>query len=375
MSFKVLIVPDKFKGTLTARAAARTIAKGWSKVRTSDSVHPCPMSDGGDGFGEVISALFGAKVQMTKTVDAAHRTITAHWWWEPRKKIAIIESASVIGLAKLPPGRFHPFELDTLGLATMVRAAAAKGAKRCLIGIGGSATNDGGFGLARGLGWEFLDAAGDSIERWTQLHRLVRVRSPREIHWFDETLVAVDVRNPLLGPRGASRIYGPQKGLRKEDFEASERCLRRLARVVKKQFATDVVRMPGAGAAGGLGFGLLAFMGARLEPGFDLFVRYSKLEQQLKTADLVVTGEGSIDKSTLMGKGVGQLAKRCRKLKIPCLGIAGMIGAGVGERRVFNQLHALTDFTTLSEAKARPAFWLERLASESAKQFLETSQV
>ena len=374
MSLKILIVPDKFKGTLTASAAAEAIATGWRKARTHDSVHLLPMSDGGDGFGEVISALVGAKVQTTRAVDAAHRPHRARWWWEPSTSTAIMESAGVIGLAMLPPGRFHPFELDTLGLAAVVRAASAKGARRCLIGIGGSATNDGGFGLARGLGWEFLDSADHSLESWTDLTRLVRIRRPRRCHWFDETLVAVDVGNPLLGPRGATRVYGPQKGIRLEDVEPSEHCLRRLAQVVRKDSGRDIVRQPGAGAAGGLGFGLLAFLGARLEPGFDLFARYAALDHHLKDAALVLTGEGTMDDSTLMGKGVGQLAARCRRLKIPCLGLAGVIGVGAKVKRAFMHTYALTDLTTLQQAKARPVFWLERLAEAAAKQCPQTGK-
>ncbi len=282
MPFKILIVPDKFKGTQTAGDAAEAIAAGWRKARKYDSVHLLPMSDGGDGFGEVISALLGAKVQITNTVDAAHRPLQARWWWESRTKTAIIEAATVVGLTMLPSGQFHPFELDTFGLASLVRAASGKGAERCLIGIGGSATNDGGFGLARGLGWQFLDRVGNSIEKWTDLSRLTGIRRPNRFRWFDELLVAVDVRNSLLGSRGATRIYGPQKGLRLEDFKPSERCLRRLAQVVKKDFGGDFVRQPGTGAAGGLGFGLLAFLGARLEPGFELFARYAALERHLK---------------------------------------------------------------------------------------------
>ena len=156
MPLRVLIIPDKFKGTLTAHAAAAAIARGWRKARALDVLDLLPMSDGGDGFGEVTSALLHAKGYRVKAVDAAHRPCTAKWWWEPGSRTAIIESAAIIGLAMLPPKRFHPFQLDTLGLGAAVRAAARKGARRYLIGIGGSATNDGGFGLARSLGWQFL---------------------------------------------------------------------------------------------------------------------------------------------------------------------------------------------------------------------------
>ena len=364
MALKVLITPDKLKGTLTAAAAAEAIARGWRKARAGDSLSLLPMSDGGDGFGEVTSTLLKARIQHVKTVDAAHLPCVATWWWEPRTRTAIIESATVIGLAMLPPKRSHPFELDTLGLGAVVQAAAKRGARRCLMGIGGSATNDGGFGLARALGWEFLDRKGVLIEHWTGLGQLERIRVPQRRRWFNSVVVATDVRNRLLGQRGATRVYGPQKGLRAQDLALAERCLGRLARVLKQQFGRDVAREPGTGAAGGLGFGLVAFLGAELQPGFELFARQAALDRHLRAADLVVTGEGAIDRSTLMGKGVGQIALRCRKRKIPCIGLAGMVGASPGTATLFTQVHALTELTTAAQAKAKPAYWLERLAQQ-----------
>jgi glycerate 2-kinase len=364
LPLKLLITPDKFKGSLTAREAANAIARGWRTVRPQDFIRLLPMTDGGDGFGEVFSSLLDARIQKVKTLDAAHRPITARWW--RKSKTAIIESADAIGLARLPPGKFHPFTLDTSGLAEVIRAASRKGATHCLMGIGGSATNDGGFGLARALGWEFLNRAGEPIERWTDLVGLASLRSPRRRRWFRQLIVAVDVQNPLLGARGATRIYGPQKGLRPEDFKLAEACLKQLAQVARRTFGHDFASEPGAGAAGGMGFGLRTFLGARLVPGFDLFARHSALNRHLRFADLVINGEGAIDDSTLMGKGTGQIAERCRQLQIPCIGLAGQVGTKVKRAHLFTQTHALTDLTTIKQAKARPTFWLERLAAEAA---------
>jgi glycerate kinase len=291
----------------------------------------------------------------------------AGWWWEPGTKTAIIESAAIIGLAMLPPGRFHPFELDTFGLGAVIQAALAKGARRCLIGIGGSATNDGGFGVARALGWKFLDRNANPIEQWTGLDRLAGIQAPLTRRRLGQWVVAVDVQNPLLGPRGATRVYGPQKGLRSRDFARAERCLGRLAAVAGKDFGRDLARMPGAGAAGGLGFGLLTFLGARLEPGFDLFARQALLERYLRSADLVIVGEGALDSSTFMGKGVGRIATRCRQRGIPCIALAGLVSPDAGKRRLFTRTHALTELTAVGEAKANPAYWLERLAARAAR--------
>ena len=369
MALNVLIVPDKFKGTLTARAAAKAIARGWRKFRPEDRLDLVPMSDGGDGFGEIIGALINAKARTAKTMNAAHEACAVPLWWDSKTGTAVIESARSIGLAMLPADKFHPFQLDTRGLGMLLSTVATRGVKRCVVGIGGSATNDGGFGMARALGWEFLDKDRNCIKAWTDLHGLMSLRAPQNPLGLRQVVVAVDVRNPLLGPRGATRVYGPQKGLRPSDIPVAERCLRRLARVVQDELGEDFARLPGAGAAGGLGFALKAFLGARFEPGFEVFARYAKLEARLKSADLVLTGEGAIDASTLMGKGVGQLASFCRRKGVPCIGLTGVMKAAGKEKRLFDRVRVLTELTSLTEAKTRPTLWLERLAARAAKEY------
>jgi glycerate 2-kinase len=363
---KVLIAPDKFKGTLPASAAAKAIAHGWAAVRPGDTLDLLPITDGGDGFGDTMATLLRAKRISARTLDAPHRPCRANWWWHAKTKTAIIESATAIGLAMLPVNRFHPFELDTWGLGGMLLAALRKGAKRCVLGIGGSATNDAGFGLARALGWQFIDAQGRVIERWTELCKLQHIKPPLKRRPFEELLVAVDVQNPLLGKRGASRVYGPQKGLRPNEFPFAERCLQRLGAVVKTELGLDFARLPGAGAAGGLGFGLAAFAGGNLEPGFEIFAEQAELDRRLVRADLVITGEGSIDHSTLMGKGVGQIAEKCEKLGIPCIGLAGVVAPDARIRQVFGQIHSLLDTTSKRGAMTRPAYWLDYLARKIA---------
>jgi glycerate kinase len=364
-SMRVLVVPDKFKGTLTARAAAAAIAKGWRRIRPQDKIEVLPMSDGGDGFGEVLSKQIKATRQRIETVDAAHRRCVSTWWWAKDTKTAIIESANVIGLAQLPAGKFHPFELDTFGLGAVVSAAAQKGARRCLVGIGGSATNDAGFGLARSVGWEFLDQSGQPVTRWTDLHKLTKLRRPPHLPQFTSVIVAVDVQNLLIGARGCTRVYGPQKGFRPKDFPVAERALCRLALVVERELGIDYAREPGAGAAGGLGFGFSCFLGAKLESGFELFARHANLANHISRSDLVLTGEGAIDRQTLMGKGVGQVGLMCRKHKVPCVALAGTVLAG-NTNRYFTQARGLVELTTIEDAKARAAFWLEEVASRVA---------
>ena len=313
-----------------------------------------------------MGALLQAKRRSIRTVDAAHRPCLTKWWWEAKTKTAIIESAAAIGLAMLPPKRFHPFDLDTFGLGKLIVDAARKGATCCLIGIGGSATNDAGFGLARALGWKFVDGTGRLIENWTELTNLRHIRAPRKYIWFKEFLVAVDVQNPLLGKRGATRVYGPQKGIRPNEFEEAEHCLQRLVSVYEKDFGKDFAKMAGAGAAGGLGFGLAAFAGGKPVPGFELFAQRAKLDHRLSRADLVITGEGCIDCSTLMGKGVGEIAKNCRVLKIPCIALAGIAKTDARTSRSFDQVHTLLDIAQNRQAISKSAFWLERLAAQVA---------
>lgn len=363
----VLIAPDKFKGTLTAAQAARAIARSWRRARPEDTLELLPISDGGDGFGAALAALLGGRVRTARTVDAAHRPCAARWWWVEASRTAIIESARVIGLAMLPPGRFHPFDLDTFGLGTVLAAAAQRGAREVLVGIGGSATNDGGFGMARALGWRFLDRHGRELTHWTELSALQRLQPP-ESRLRSRVIVGVDVDNPLLGRRGATRVYGPQKGLRPEDFARAEQALKRLATIVHRESGRDFASLPGAGAAGGLGFGLAAFCGARLVSGFELFVRLAGLERRLRRADLVVTGEGALDRSTAMGKGVGRLALRCREQGVPCIALAGTISDAPALRRLFCVMHALTELASLEEARANAARWLQRLAAQAARE-------
>ena len=367
MSFNVLIAPDKFKGTLSARAAADAMARGWRQARPADRVMPFPSSDGGDGFGELVGASLGAEIETVRTVDAAHQPCMAEWWWNPKSRTAILEAAQVNGLSRLPAGRHHPFELDTFGLGAVLTAACETGARLCLIGIGGSATNDGGFGMARALGWSFFDERGATIQRWTELHSLSRVQPPQTAAWPKEILVAVDVRNPLLGPSGCCRVYGPQKGLREEDFDLAERCLARLAEVVECQLHCKTAEEPGAGASGGLGFGLRNFLGARLAPGFGLFAGHTGLKERLSAADLVVTGEGAIDSSTFMGKGVGELAVLCRESKTPCLCLGGAVLDRAAAAQFFTRAYALTpDLTDRENALANAGEWLARLAARAA---------
>lgn len=376
MSLRVLVVPDKFKGTLTAQEAAGAIVNGWWSARPQDEMEMLPMSDGGDGFGEIVATMMEAEIREVDTVDAAHKPIKARWWYHEKTSCAVIESALVVGLAMLPPGKHHPFELDTFGLAAVIRDALAAGAQQIIIGIGGSATNDGGFGVARGLGWKFFDDRDQEITSWVKLARLSRWEPPADPLPGVEFIVAVDVDNPLLGLNGCTRVYGPQKGLLMQQAPVAESALERLAARVQAETGVDVAAEPGTGAAGGLGFGLRTFIGAHLESGFELFAQAARLDERIKAVDLVLTGEGAIDRQSLMGKGTGRLAQRCRALERRCIALAGMVeGAAKSQTadRLFYAAHGITPtMTSPAEARKDAALWLQRLANRVGTDYFDT---
>ncbi len=368
MSRRILIVPDKFKGTLTAHEAAAAIAAGWRRVHPQDEIRLLPMSDGGDGFGPILADHLQGETRRVPAMDAAHRPGEVEWWWVPAQRLAIVEAARANGLARLPKGQFSVTELDTYGVGMLLKEIAQFEPVRCIVGIGGSATNDGGFGVASALGWRFLDKSGNPIQRWFDLEALHRIVRPSASSRLGLLQVAVDVQNPLLGEQGCSRIYGPQKGLKPEQFVRAEACLATLASVLRETStgcpaSERLAELPGSGAAGGLGFGLAAFLGAELTPGFYLFASLAGLPDQIKSADLVITAEGSIDASSLMGKGVGGVTRLCRDMGRPCVGLAGVTDSDPGLRSHFVTVAALVPKHFSAEAAfADPSRCLETLA-------------
>ncbi len=364
----ILIAPDKFKGTLTAPLAAKAIARGWKAARAEDSLTLLPISDGGDGFGALMAEAMGADSLAVETQDAAHVPTTAPCWRVRELGPAIIESANIIGLAMLAAEKRRPIDLDSRGLGMVLRDEQLGDCQKRIIGIGGSATNDGGFGMARELGWSFEDHQGKPILTWIDLVNLKKIHPPKSA-FAGETIVAVDVQNPLLGPDGCTQVFGPQKGLREEDIPRAEAALGRLAAVWESQTGEDAAGLPGAGAAGGLGFGLHCFAGAKIRSGFEIFAEAAGLENLLREVDVVITGEGAMDRQTVMGKGVGELAKRARGNDCRCVGLAGQVEDRPALADYLDECRALTDLTTTAEAETDAARWLEKLAREVADGF------
>lgn len=313
---RILIAPDKFKGSLGARAVGETLAAGLAEALPSAEIRVCPLADGGEGTAEVICLALTAEEIVCPTHDALGRPIEAIYGWLPKARRAVMEMSAVAGLFRLTQEERDPLRATTFGVGEMVSAAMARGAGEIILGLGGSATNDGGFGLARALGFEFFAADGQPLTGpVNELQRLEKIVSPNELK-LPRIEAACDVRNPLLGLHGATRTFGAQKGASPEKMEILERALERLADVAARTFGVDHRAVEGAGAAGGLGFGLLTFCGATVRSGFEVISELVGLAEMVGWAEVVITGEGKLDRQTLSGKapaGVAQLARSAGK--------------------------------------------------------------
>jgi glycerate kinase len=332
---RILIANDKFKGSLPAGKAGSHIKNGLETAFPQASFDLCPIADGGEGTALAMTTALAGEWSLSTTQDAQGRPIESPFGWVAGSGTAIMEMSAASGLAIVQDLELNPFTANTLGTGILIRSALAKGARRILIGIGGSATNDGGLGVAVALGYTFKkggQAFTPSLETVLEADQLVK---PSTLPFF-ELIVACDVDNPLLGPRGATRVYGPQKGVR--DFVWFEQRLGHLADLARRDLGVDPRDVPGAGAAGGLGFGLMAFLGGRLVSGFEMVSSQVGLEARVAAADLVVTGEGRLDEQSLQGKGPVGVARLARRLGKKVVGIAGSIDDSGALRAQFDLL-------------------------------------
>jgi len=322
---KVLVAPNAFKGTLTATQAAAAIARGVDEVFPDAEVVQVPVADGGDG---TVEALVDAKhgEYRTATVEGPlGDPVEARYGLIDGGRTAMVELASASGLVLIDPSRRDPRKTSTFGFGQLLDAARRGGVATIIAGIGGSATNDAGAGMAQALGVRLLDADGRDLPRGgAALINLAGMdTSGLDPGWRSvKVRVACDVTNPLTGPNGASHVYGPQKGADPATVEELDRALKRFGQVV------GIDDLPGAGAAGGSGAGLVAFLGATLEPGAPLVVEATGFDVRLPGSDLVITGEGRVDEQTAFGKAPGEVARRASKGGVPVLLVAGSKGPG-----------------------------------------------
>lgn len=328
-SFRVVAAPNAFKGTLDAVAAARALAEGVRRACPDCTVDEIPLSDGGDGFLRVTAALAGGTCVSVPVHDPLDRPVEAPFCLLPRKGGAVVESALAAGISLLKPEERNPLEASTRGVGELIRHALDRGITSMRVGVGGTATVDGGCGMAQALGIRFLDRRGRALPRLCGgvLGRIARIRMAGRDPRLEGCSVegAVDVENPLLGPEGAARVYAPQKGAGPEDTARLEEGLARLAEVIRNDLGIDADSPPGAGAGGGLGAGLFAFLGARLRPGFDLLAERARLEARIAASDLVLTGEGRLDRQTFFGKAPARVAALAAARGIPCIALAGSV--------------------------------------------------
>ena len=331
---KIVLAPNAFKGCLTGGEAAAAMADGVARVIPDCEAVQVPVADGGDGLVDVATDALGGEIRTVTVTGPLGQSREAAFCYVPQMRFAAVEMALASGLALLEPDRRNPDRTTTVGTGQLIAAALDLDVQRIGVGIGGSATNDGGIGMASALGVRFLDARGVPVEPIGGA--LARIRHI-DMSGLDPRVAGVqieavcDVDNPLCGPTGAAHVFGPQKGASPEQVKALDAGLANLADVIAADLGLEVRDLPGAGAAGGLGAGLKAFLGAELRRGVDMVLDLVGLETKLAGADLVITGEGQIDFQTVFGKapaGVGAMAKA---RGIPCVAIAGSVGDDLGD--------------------------------------------
>lgn len=323
---KIVVAPNAFKGCLTARAAAAAMSAGVARALPGAEIVRVPVADGGDGLVDVVrEALGGAAIAVPVTGPLGER-VEAVICHHAETGLAAVEMALASGLALVPPDRRDALAASTFGTGELIARALELGVRKIIVGIGGSATTDGGTGMAQALGVRFFDENDRPLApSGAALSRLRRI----DMSGLDPRLAGVrieaacDVDNPLYGPRGAACVFGPQKGATPAQVTQLDEGLRTFARVIERDLGVSVADMPGAGAAGGLGAGLKAFLGAALKPGSELVLDIVGLDQALDNADLVLTGEGAIDAQTAAGKAPAVVAARARARGCACIAIAG----------------------------------------------------
>ena len=322
---KIVVAMDKFKGCLTAPEAGDIVRRGLLAVQPDLRVLVKPMADGGDGTAAVLHASLGGEWIAVRVMGPLpERPGRSRYLYIAPENLAVVEMAAASGLALLEPAQRNPLQTTTYGTGQLIAHAIRRGAKKILLGLGGSATVDGGVGAAMALGWKFLDAHGKPVGHGgAALERIASIRPPQTR--FPVIEVLCDVDNPLCGEHGAARVFGPQKGATPAMVERLDAGLKHLADLVRTQLGTDIAHLPGTGTAGGLAAGAMAFLGARLVPGVETVMRATGFRRAVRDADWVITGEGCFDEQSLRGKVVAGVAAQGRAAGARVAVIAGCV--------------------------------------------------
>ena len=336
-AMRLLLAPQEFKGSLTAPQAAAAIRAGAARVLPDADFDLAPLADGGPGTVEAVVSAAAGRYSYVRVEGPLGEPVGARWGRIDQGQTAIVEMAAASGLLRLAPDRLDPRRASTGGTGELIRAALDAGVARLLIGVGGSATNDGGAGMAVALGARLLDDEGRPLPPGgAALARLARI----DVGDFDPRLATVecrvlaDVTNPLSGPDGASAVYGPQKGADPAAVAELDRALIHYADIVARDLGVDILAVSGGGAAGGLAAGLVAFAGARIESGVECVADAVRLDQRLVGSDLVITGEGTLDRQSSFGKTVAGVARRATAAGVPCLAVGGRVRGDAAVRAI-----------------------------------------
>lgn len=360
---RIVLAPDSFKGSLSATDVCLAMEEGIRRVFPNADVARLPMADGGEGTIESLIHALGGSVREATVRDPLGRDVRARYGVLADGRTAVVELAQASGYALLEAGERNPLVASTYGTGQLVARCLDEGYRRVLLGLGGSATNDAGAGMLRALGAKFLDSAGRELpEGGGSLGALRRIDlSGLDPRLAETTVTAVtDVRNPLCGEQGASRVYGPQKGASEADAARLDAALANFAAVARQQSGRDVAEVPGAGAAGGVGAGALAFLGAELRPGFPLLAELYRFGERIAGADLVLTGEGRLDAQTLSGKVVAGVCELARGHGVPVaalVGSAALTGDGMDAIGLAAALSIVNGPCSLDDAVANAYAW------------------
>ncbi len=363
---KVLIAPDSFKDALSSKLVASAISRGLKLADSTVKTEIFPLGDGGEGSSEILGIHLNAvKIPVTVS-DPLGRPVEAFFYWSAKNKTAIIEMAEASGLQLLTEEERNPMETSTYGTGELIKEAIKMDAKNIVLAIGGSATNDGGIGMATALGYKFFDKYGNQLKgkgkELTKIHYFTDIDSiiPDKLH----VDVMCDVENPLFGEKGAAYVYAKQKGANEKEINELNEGLKNLNRVVKQKLNQDISQKPGMGAAGGLGFGSVIFLNATLQKGIDVMLDLTNFDERLKHTDLVITGEGKMDVQTMHGKLIDGVAKRAAKYNIPVIGFCGVLNlspeniSDIGLEAAFSVRHDIVDLDVALENTEKDLFTL-----------------
>lgn len=370
---KIVIAPDSFKESMTALEAAEAIETGFRKVLPDAEYIKIPMADGGEGTVQSLVDATNGKIINEKVTGPDGEPVEAFYGITGDGKTAVIEMAAASGLHLIPQRQRNPLKTTTKGTGELILAALNRGVHHMIIGLGGSATNDGGAGMAQALGAKLLDMNGKQIGYGGgELKNLNTIDiSALDPRLSDMTIeVACDVDNPLIGERGAAAVFGPQKGATQEMIKVLDENLAHYASILKRDLKKDIAHLAGAGAAGGLGAGLVAFLGGELKRGVDIVIDAVQLEKNMKGASLVITGEGKIDVQTIYGKTPIGVARTAKKFEVPVIGIGGMIGEQsevVYDHGIDALFSIVPGAITLEDSMAKAKNHTEKLAENIAR--------